>query len=167
MRHSSPLSNLARRLRTPALACALALCGAPAWALIDVWGWVDDYGTAHFAPQQIDGRYRLLFRARESFDSDELSGAASGPADPPSVASQRLRSFIEISPGAKAVSRQLRAAAVSSGLDFELLQALIATESGFDPRAVSPRGAIGLMQLLPTTAQQYGVVDAFRCTQNR
>jgi soluble lytic murein transglycosylase-like protein len=41
----------------------------------------------------------------------------------------------------------------------ELVEALIAVESGFDPRAVSPRGAIGLMQLLPDTAQAYGVED--------
>ena len=40
-----------------------------------------------------------------------------------------------------------------------LVEALIAVESGFDPRAVSPRGALGLMQLLPDTAQEYGVED--------
>jgi len=160
MRRPSILSILARPLRLPLLACALALGCAPAWALIDVWGWVDDYGTAHFAQQQIDARYKLLFRARESFDSEELADTALNPADPPSAASRRLRSLIEISPGVKAVSRHLRAAATSTGLDFELLQALIATESGFDPQAVSPRGAVGLMQLLPTTAQQYGVADA-------
>jgi soluble lytic murein transglycosylase-like protein len=38
-----------------------------------------------------------------------------------------------------------------------LLQALIATESGFDPAAVSPKGAVGLMQIMPATAQRYGV----------
>jgi soluble lytic murein transglycosylase-like protein len=40
-----------------------------------------------------------------------------------------------------------------------LVHALIAVESGFDPNAVSPRGAIGLMQLLPETALDYGVQD--------
>ncbi|MEO6291341.1 MAG: lytic transglycosylase domain-containing protein, partial [Burkholderiaceae bacterium] len=40
---------------------------------------------------------------------------------------------------------------------FELLQALIVAESGFDAHAVSPKGAVGLMQLMPATAQRFGV----------
>jgi soluble lytic murein transglycosylase-like protein len=42
-------------------------------------------------------------------------------------------------------------------VDIELLQALIATESGFDAGAVSPRGAVGLMQIMPATAERYGI----------
>ena len=38
-----------------------------------------------------------------------------------------------------------------------MLKAVVAAESGFDPTAVSPKGAVGLMQLLPTTAAMYGV----------
>jgi soluble lytic murein transglycosylase-like protein len=55
------------------------------------------------------------------------------------------------------VAYQLREAAREQGIDFELLQALVATESGFDAQAVSPKGAIGLMQVLPATAERYGV----------
>jgi soluble lytic murein transglycosylase-like protein len=51
----------------------------------------------------------------------------------------------------------LREASVRHGIDYELLQALIATESGFNARAVSPKGAVGLMQLIPPTAERYGV----------
>lgn len=52
----------------------------------------------------------------------------------------------------------MQAAAKAHAVDYELLKAVIAAESGFDSAAVSPKGAIGLMQLLPTTAEQYGVV---------
>ncbi|NKN34636.1 lytic transglycosylase domain-containing protein [Marichromatium bheemlicum] len=45
------------------------------------------------------------------------------------------------------------------GLDRDLVQALIAAESGYDPQAVSPVGAIGLMQVMPETARDYGVVE--------
>lgn len=49
-------------------------------------------------------------------------------------------------------------------MDYELLQALIATESGFDAGAVSPKGAIGLMQVMPATAGRFGVAADTRRT---
>ncbi len=47
-----------------------------------------------------------------------------------------------------------------------LLDAVIRAESAFDPRAVSPKGAIGLMQLLPATGQRFGARDLFSVEQN-
>ncbi|HOE42262.1 MAG TPA: lytic transglycosylase domain-containing protein, partial [Rhodoferax sp.] len=43
-------------------------------------------------------------------------------------------------------------------VDYELLKAVVATESAFNAKAVSPKGAVGLMQIMPTTAQRYGVL---------
>ena len=56
-----------------------------------------------------------------------------------------------------AVKHLLREASDTHGIDYALLQAVIATESGFNSTAVSPKGAIGLMQLMPDTARRYGV----------
>lgn len=47
-----------------------------------------------------------------------------------------------------------------------LLHAVIAAESGYDAGAVSPRGAIGLMQLMPATAARFGASDPFATRQN-
>jgi len=52
------------------------------------------------------------------------------------------------------------------GLDPALVLAVVAVESGFQPRAVSPKGAQGLMQLMPATARELGVSDAFDAEQN-
>jgi soluble lytic murein transglycosylase-like protein len=46
-------------------------------------------------------------------------------------------------------------------LDPTLIKSIIATESGFNPKAVSPKGARGLMQLMPATAQSLGVSNSF------
>jgi len=53
-----------------------------------------------------------------------------------------------------------------NGLSPGLIKAVALVESGFDPHAVSPKGARGLMQLMPGTAKQYGVTDAFDPLQN-
>jgi soluble lytic murein transglycosylase-like protein len=60
----------------------------------------------------------------------------------------------------------IRAAAEKHGLEEALLTAVIAAESNFDPRAVSRKGARGLMQLMPETAADYGVADSFDPAQN-
>lgn len=135
----------------------LALCGLllflqpPAHA--DIWGYIDEQGVAHFAPEQLDERYELFSRSGESplLDRGHLRPIAV-PTVPP-----KLIAFFEVSPSYKQVKHLLREAAREHRIDFELLQALIATESGFNAAAVSPKGAVGLMQIMPTTAQRYGV----------
>lgn len=56
-------------------------------------------------------------------------------------------------------SELIEAAARNAALDPALVHAVIAVESGYDPEARSPKGAIGLMQVLPETASRYGVTD--------
>lgn len=51
-------------------------------------------------------------------------------------------------------------------LDWRLVAAVMSTESNFDPRAVSPKGARGLMQLMPATARMYSVNDLYDPAQN-
>jgi soluble lytic murein transglycosylase-like protein len=51
-------------------------------------------------------------------------------------------------------------------VDPELIRAIIRVESGFDPKAVSNKGAMGLMQLIPATAQRFGVANPFDPKQN-
>lgn len=61
---------------------------------------------------------------------------------------------------------QFKAAAKATGVDDAWLRAIAHAESGFDATAVSPKGAQGVMQLMPQTAKEYGVVDPFSSAQS-
>ena len=60
----------------------------------------------------------------------------------------------------------IRAASLEYGVDEAFLRAIIHAESAFNPRALSIKGAQGLMQLMPGTASDMGVLDAFDADQN-
>jgi soluble lytic murein transglycosylase-like protein len=145
-------------------------------ARADVYGFIDEKGVAHFAAERVDARYELFFKGGESFDTQQgvtaknaanngSMGAVSGNSTPDSAtilaakdkANSKIQAYFDVSPSFKAVRHHMRDAAKTYNVDFELLQAMIVAESGFDHLAVSPKGAIGLMQLMPDTAKRFGV----------
>lgn len=69
-------------------------------------------------------------------------------------------------PDASPYGPLIRAAAEKHGLDEKLITQVIAAESNFDPKAVSRKQALGLMQLMPQTAAQYAVANVFDPGQN-
>lgn len=60
----------------------------------------------------------------------------------------------------------IRQTAESHAMDPALLAALVDVESSFNPAAVSPKGAMGLMQLIPKTASQYGLAEPYDPARN-
>lgn len=115
---------------------------APAGALADVYARQDEGGALHLTDAPAESGFELLIET-----PSERTTQAGGAADGRYTAS---------------VAR----AAEASGIDARLISAVIAVESAHNPRAVSPRGAAGLMQLMPGTASRYGVRDRFDPDQN-
>lgn len=136
------------RVTTPwLLACVL---GAQP-AVADVFEFVADDGVVHFSDRPTDPRFRRIP------GHDALTGAVSS-----SVVAQRTASPA----GGPQIAAAIAAAARDAGIDRSLLHAVVQTESGFNTKAVSPKGAQGLMQLMPDTARRYGVTDPMDATQN-
>ncbi len=146
-----------------ALAVGVGLLALSQQALhADVWGYVDEEGITHFSPERVDERYALFYRA-------PVTGLPSGksvkemevapPVPEISVLSPKLAEFFESSPRYRLVQPLLKEAALAQRIDYELLQALIATESAFNASAVSPKGAVGLMQIMPDTGRRFGLGD--------
>jgi soluble lytic murein transglycosylase-like protein len=127
-----------------------ALLNAPA-AKADIYGYLDADGGAHFSTEKIDQRYQLFARGEQAFDSSQLNApqaAAPGPA---------LANYLTQHPNLKKFETLLNQAATDFSVEPALLKAVMAAESGFNPHAVSPKGAIGLMQVMPATAERYGL----------
>jgi hypothetical protein len=131
----------------------------------DMWIYTDANGVKHFASSQLDKRYQLMFRGvpAPSVDTAEVVGSGQMEARPAEFSAKSLVAM-EVSPGFMAVKDHLRTAADANQLDMALLQAVIHTESRFNPTAVSPKGAVGLMQVMPATAERYGVANDQRGT---
>ena len=66
----------------------------------------------------------------------------------------------------QALSPAIAQAAQNTRVDLDLLHAVILAESAYNPKALSPKGAMGLMQLMPATARRFGVEDAWDPSQN-
>jgi soluble lytic murein transglycosylase-like protein len=83
---------------------------------------------------------------------DHFEKDFSAPAAAPVAASER---------GSPPMAEVINTVSGRHHLDPDLINSVIHAESGFNPRAVSPKGAQGLMQLMPRTASRLGVVNSF------
>lgn len=119
----------------------------PAWA--DVYGFIDEHGIRNYTDIPTDKRARLLWR--------DINGPK-GILLP--MGNNYMRSFPE------ALAGEVESVAIKHNLDPLLLKALISIESRANPRARSPKGAMGLTQLMPETARRYGVRNAYDIRQN-
>lgn len=133
------------------LSCLLGACfSMPAAAA--VYSYTGDDGEVYLSNVPDDARYRVLIPGGE--------GAPAPLAAAPAMASAGARAQ------RSAFDLIIDRAARANELDSALLHAVISVESNYDPKAVSKKGAVGLMQLMPATARRYGVANAYDPAQN-
>src|SRR5207253_10344048 len=106
---------------------------------------------------------------REVIDSTirlYMSGEAGSYVDVPTTEIERFEkdptpTAVTVSPRSQNVNDFVNSASDRQRLDPDLVNSVIRAESGFNPHAVSPKGALGLMQLMPQKASELGVPNAF------
>jgi soluble lytic murein transglycosylase-like protein len=130
---------------------ALVLLGAAFPASAQIYAGRDARGTVVLSDFASEAAAELLIAAPAAFEAQAVAALP-----PPKTA---LHAPVPI---AEVIERVARATAMSP----QLLHAVIAVESAYDARAVSPKGAQGLMQLTPATAQRFGVGDPFDPSDN-
>ena len=132
---------------------ALALCAVPADAQIS---------------KVVDNSGRQFFVNADPPNPGKLTSSAKSRTAiyMPATASFTGNNHPALSIDRDGAEKLVREAAERHSVDPALVRAVIETESGWNPGAMSRKGAAGLMQLIPTTAQRFGVQDRFSPQQN-
>jgi soluble lytic murein transglycosylase-like protein len=133
-------------MRYDRLLMGVLLCAAAASAQADIYAFSDAKGE-HYSNVPADTRYVVVIRERRTSEV------------PQSVLAEWRRR-------AKAYAPLIDDAARRAALHPALLRAVVAVESAYDPEALSSKGAQGLMQLRPATAEHYGVRRPFDPADN-
>jgi len=136
------------------LALGLSLLGAPIFASgADLAVLRNGFSIRHERREVLGSVTRLYLGA----DRD-------GFVDVPTTEIDRFEQDLSVplaAHGAQPMNEAINAVSSRHHLDPDLINSVIHAESGFNPKAVSPKGAKGLMQLMPQTASRLGVVNAF------
>lgn len=109
--------------------------------------------------------YALLLEALK-FRIEPSPTIAIVPKDTKKAAKNKVVKKVVKSNPPTAYTKLLEDTATQAKLPTALLHAIIQVESGYNSEAVSPKGAVGLMQLMPETAKAYGVTDLTDPTEN-
>jgi soluble lytic murein transglycosylase-like protein len=144
---------LSRRL----LLTAALITMAPAVAQAQIYAWRDAAGN-------------LVLSDKPKDPSAKTYAVSSAPRASSTTAfsngSEAFRTTKPFSRRSTAYDDVIADHASKNALNPDFVRAVIQAESGFNPRAVSNKGAMGLMQLMPQTAAEYGVLDAFNPIEN-
>ncbi|MDR3600683.1 MAG: lytic transglycosylase domain-containing protein [Desulfosporosinus sp.] len=138
-----------------------------AWQTTDQTGSSEAGGESGNSDSQL---FATLFQAALGAGTTASQGLTSQVNDIPATAPLKgdpLASTLQTKSGnVGSIDNVINSMAQKYGVDPNLIQQVVKAESGFNPKATSQAGAMGLMQLMPGTAATYGVQDGYDSTQN-
>jgi len=142
-----------------ALLLVSAACASMSSARAAVWGYIDEQGRAHVATEKLDDRYQLFFRGPTSGEVDAARQRRSREDEVARLVQTPVLARLTTHPNARRYDPLIARYAKANGVDSALVKAIVAAESAYEPSAVSAKGALGLMQVIPETAMRYGVIE--------
>lgn len=145
------MKNFNEKLVFLFIAPILMMMGQPAMA--EIYKYEDMEGRTYFSDEPLSGNYRLI--KRFNMNAQKPKKKARGRINTAAFEANR-----------KLYTPLIESTAQETLLRPELLHAVVRAESAYDPDAVSSKGAVGLMQLMPATAKRYGVNDRNDPEQN-
>jgi soluble lytic murein transglycosylase len=146
------------------LLALLLLLAAPAGAGGDLYRWMDAQGVVHFTDAPRHARYQKIAHKREAGGIRVFAPSSGRGSFVLRKTGTRRRVWTP--PDTETYDGIILTASRSHGVPAALVKAVIAAESAFDPGALSPKGAMGLMQLMPGTASDLGVDEPFQDEDN-
>lgn len=154
----SELANVAREIAACLVVAFAFGISTPAHA--DIWGYVDESGRSHIATEKLDDRYQLFFKGGVRVDPPDEREIATALEAKSREEFRNTPLFQRMAnqPNARRFEALIQQYATLHKIDPALVKAVIAVESAFQPDAVSPKGALGLMQIIPDTGERYGIV---------
>lgn len=125
-------------------------------AFADIYKYVDRHGRTHYTDNPPHVGYKLVMRSTSS----------SNPARGERRISRQGAKQTAHNKNRKLFSNMIQRVARKYRLSADLLHAVVSVESAYNPKALSRAGAVGLMQLMPATAERYGVKDIWDPADN-
>lgn len=149
------------------LCLTAVLCLLSGLARADIYAFIDENGSAHYSNIPQEG-YTLFKREPTPTVSDSEPLTPARIIDPPRLidTSKAVAESPSLQKRRKQYAKLVAKAAKDAKVSAALLDAVITAESGYQADSVSPKGALGMMQLMPQTAVRYGVKDPLNAEQN-
>lgn len=144
------------------IALVLSLVSLPAFA--DIYEYIDEAGVSHYSDTPDNEQFVLIIKTEVAVAETATLDRPVAPSHPSTITQNTDATSLGMT--RPQLIAQIEESAKNNQLDSELIHAVMHVESAYKANAKSPKGAQGLMQLMPATASRFGVNNSNDPAQN-
>lgn len=132
---------------------------------VKIYKFTDANGVVHLSDRPSNSRSQLIYAGKNPLPMQAIPFSGSSGKSSSNIGTYSS-AFTPSNQKAQQYASLIDEAAQKAKVDPALVHAVVKAESAYNPDAVSPKGAVGLMQLMAGTAQRYGVTDRYDPVEN-